>query len=253
MTARRYPTGLLAAVLLGACSAVAPVVHTGAAHWSYAGADGPDAWSTLAPEYSACRTGRFQSPLDLDNAVFDGNLSALRLEYTPAVAEIANNGHTVQATFRDGGVMHWGDREYKLLQLHHHRPGEHTVAGRPADLEIHLVHRAADGSFAAVALLLDEGAAPSAVVGALIAAGAAGDPILRDIDPASILPADLGYITYDGSLTTPPCSEGVRWIVLRERGSVSRGQLARLGALLPPNARPALPAAGRHIRRTSPR
>ena len=221
-----------------------------AVEWGYTGEIGPAHWGNLSPEFAACKLGKAQSPIDLTGDA-QPRPHDLAFHYTPAPLEIANNGHTIQVDYAPGSTLVSGGREYALLQFHFHRLSEHTRDGRPADLEMHLVHQDAAGNLAVVGVFLNAGRrnealapvwahAPAAQGGKRRAAGAA-------IDAADLLPAELSYYSYVGSLTTPPCSEGVRWFVLSSPVEVSPAQLARFAALYPDNARPIQPLNGRPV------
>jgi carbonic anhydrase len=232
-----------------ACYSVAGAqsTHTASAHpahWSYAGAEGPDAWASLDHAFATCSTGVRQSPIDLSATSSEEAPANIAFNYARDGATVANNGHTIQATFGHAGTMRYNGKDYQLLQLHYHAPSEHIIDGKPAALEIHMVHRAADGTLAVVGTLFDVDTTEDSVVAALIR-GAHGSKAL--IDPAQLVAPDASYFAYDGSLTTPPCSEGVKWIVLRAHRSLTKAQLAALQHVLGPNARPVLPRSGRKV------
>lgn len=239
----------LAAAL--ALLAAAPAAAEEARHWSYEGEEGPAYWGALDPANAACAQGQQQSPVDLNlETAVDAALSELRLSWTPFAPAITNNGHTVQidAGGAGGHAMLNGVR-YELLQYHFHHASEHSFRGVHAPLEVHLVHRAADGGLLVVGALFREGAenpALAALWPAIPEAHGAGK-LDSPVDPAALVPVGGGAFRYQGSLTTPPCSEIVSWVVLMEPVSASAAQIARFAELFPGNARPVQPLRRRFV------
>jgi carbonic anhydrase len=275
----RCATLVWAAILpLGACtapqSAPAPAPKASAApevkarplgpapespHWSYEGESGPPSWGKLSPAFATCATGRSQSPIDIGETS-SVSLPALRSAFRPARLRIAhtehmadsiNNGHTIQVNYTQGDTLTVGDTSYELAQYHFHAPSEHTVAGKHAPMEMHLVHRSASGGLAVVGVLIEAGAA-----------NAAFDPIWSnlpkakgvenhlehvEVDVDQLLPRTRTTWRYDGSLTTPPCSEGVKWLVMTTPVELSPAQIAAFTAIVAPNNRPVQPRNGRVI------
>jgi len=220
--------------------------HT-APHWTYSGAEGPDNWGTLATDYHACSAGKMQSPIDLSNGTMWDTVS-INTNYTPAELEILHNGHTVQFNIGNGSTMTSHGKEYALLQIHFHTPSEHTTNGKPAPMEAHFVHKAADGALAVLGVFYVEGAenaALKAVFDNLPGEPAAAAKKGVKINPSDILPASSGFYRYMGSLTTPPCSEGVNWFVLKKPTTASKEQIAAMTKAIGPNARPVKPMNNR--------
>lgn len=222
------------------------------ARWSYAGrADGPAAWHKLDPEFRLCSEGQRQSPIDIRDSVrLTG--AALKLDYRPFTLRIVDNGHTVQVTVPPGSSMTLGGKTYELLQFHFHKPGEERVAGRTYDMAAHFVHKAKDGRMAVLAVLFVPGA-DHPVIQTIwnnlpLESGRDEEVSGVRVDPAALLPKDRSHYTYMGSLTTPPCTEGVQWVVLKTPVMVSRGQVSIFGKLYAMNARPLQPANGRLIK-----
>ena len=212
--------------------------------WSYEGATGPDHWADLDPCYAACG-GTAQSPIDLTGAVAS-DLDRLEPGYQTRPGTIFNTGHSIQIDIR-GGTLAIGDDRYDLVQFHYHTPSEHVVDGVAREAEIHLVHA---GETTAVLGLFVEVGAENAFVKTLTphlpGHERAGEPVALDL--SDLLPGNLDYFTYDGSLTTPPCDEGLRWIMLKTPVTVSDEQLALLKSFFPGgNARPPQPHNGRAI------
>lgn len=218
--------------------------------WSYTGEIGPAQWGDLSPAFAACKLGESQSPIDLSDAP-NVRPHELEFRYAPAPLEIVNNGHTIQVNYSSGSTLIAGGKEYALVQFHFHRLSEHTVSGQPADMELHLVHQDAAGGLAVVGVLLNSGRHNQALeqVWAHMPTAADDKQLVAGttINAADLLPANLSYFSYVGSLTTPPCSEGVRWFVLRNVVGLSPAQLDQFAALYPDNARPVQPLNGRAI------
>jgi carbonic anhydrase len=246
---RSYARIILSLATLLAAPARAADEH---AHWQYGkGHGGPAHWAELNPEFSTCGTGKHQSPIDIRGAE-KAELPEIQFAYQRGAPTVVNNGHTVQVTVPAGSSITVGDHAYALQQFHFHAPSEEAVAGKRAALVAHFVHKDADGKLAVVAVLFDVGneSAALAPVFAKLPAKAGTDVTLEgaQVDPAAVLPAMRGYWEFEGSLTTPPCTEGVRWLVLRQHASVSKAQLAAFRKLYPENARPLQPLNGRTVR-----
>lgn len=222
-------------------------------HWSYEGNTGPRQWGELAPEFAACRLGHRQSPIDIMNPR-TAELDALRFELQPSPLHIANTGHGIQVDCPPASFLSVGSDRYQLLQFHFHRPGEHRINGQRFALEAHAVFADTGGRMAVTAILFREtaDAPPHPLLQNLWPqlpgrAGEERSPEGVIVNPADLLPTGLGYYSYDGSLTTPPCTEGVRWFVLREAATATPEQIARFAALYPHNARPIQPLNGREV------
>lgn len=219
--------------------------------WAYEGEIGPDRWGDV-PGAAVCRAGKAQSPVDLAGArVLD--LPDPEVAYRPSRVGIVHLGHAVRADFGAGNSVGLGGTRYELLQLHQHTPAEHTLDGESAAAEMHLVHRSADDEYAVLGIRLVEGAANPAVEAFLDAApaeeGATSAPTMLDASP--LLPADRRLFRYDGSLTTPPCTEGVKWHVFAAPVTASAEQLTRLADLSGDNNRPIQQLGDRTLERDS--
>jgi carbonic anhydrase len=194
----------------------------------------------------ACAIGSEQSPIHIaSSAAVRTPLPALEFTYHASKATVENHGHAVQVDFAEDNLLRLGGVEYKLLQFHYHHPAEHVIDGRTAPVEVHLVHRNEQGNLAVVGVLFEEGAANPALAVKLASIGGAAT-----IDPRDLLPAGLGYFSYAGSLTTPPCSEGVKWIVLAQPMTASADQIAAMKKQVEPNARPVQKTNERLIERS---
>ena len=220
--------------------------------WGYSGSLGPQAWASLHPSFSLCGSGQRQSPVDIRDGL-PVDLEEVEFQYRPGFFSVTDNGHTVQVQVGGGNAIEVGARRYELTGFHFHLPGEERVDGRSFAMSIHLVHRDPQGRLAVVALVVDEGPEHPAVQavwnnlplerGEFVAASV-------EFDPTALLPARRGYYTYMGSLTTPPCTEGVLWIVMQQPIQVSPQQLAIFARLHPMNARPIQPLNGRVIKQS---
>jgi carbonic anhydrase len=227
--------------------------HAGAApNWTYAGESGAEHWGDLDPGFATCATGTHQSPIDLGGAT-GAPLADLDFQWHAGTAAVVNNGHTVQVDLTGAGDLVLDGHPYHLAQFHVHAPSEHTVNGRSFPLEIHFVHTDDAGQLAVVGVLVESGPATAAVDPVLaVHPTPGGDPVAvtGTFDPTALLPfapLRIAY-RYDGSLTTPPCSEGVAWSVLFGSITLSPEQLAAFtGQLAEPNNRPVQPLDGRSV------
>jgi carbonic anhydrase len=228
--------------------------------WHYEGAQGPANWGMLSPKFAVCADGRSQSPIDIANAVAASEALALKTALEPGTLRIAhhehvadgiNNGHTIQINYEGGDELIIGNETYALVQYHFHNQSEHTVKGRHYPMEMHLVHKAASGKLAVIGVFIEEGAH-----------NAAFDPIWSNlpkqkgvethyphvnVDVDQLLPANRASYRYDGSLTTPPCSEGVRWLVMTTPIQLSSEQIKAFTAIIHDNNRPTQPLNGRRV------
>ena len=228
--------------------------------WHYDGEEGPEHWGDLAPAFATCRDGRSQSPVDIASAATTDDVPALTLRFPSATLRIAhhehvadgiNNGHTIQITYDEGDTLTFGGIAYDLVQYHFHNPSEHTFSGRGYPMEMHMVHRAADGALAVVAVMIAEGRH-----------NAAFEPFWANlprtkgvethyehvaVDVDALLPSDHTSYRYEGSLTTPPCTEGVKWFVLTHPIEVDAAQIGAFAALIHGNSRPVQPLNGRVV------
>jgi len=199
------------------------------AHWSYHGKEGPEHWGELTEEYAACAEGRNQSPIDLI-ADIDADLAALSLDYEqPGIIEEVDTGHSIQENARPGNYLTFLGRRFELKQFHFHSPSEHRVGGKSFPMEAHLVHMNEAGELAVVGLLFDEGDQnPILEKLPLFRAVRGGEASGEALDYNEIIPGRDRYFTYNGSLTTPPCSEGVTWVVIKEPVKASAEQIRLL-------------------------
>jgi carbonic anhydrase len=217
-------------------------------HWTYEGAEGPEHWSELSPDYVLCNTGEQQSPVDIPSSVAPGPINGVTLTYAAAPGAILDNGHTVQVNITGGNKITEGGKDYHLAQFHFHKHSEHTVGGASQRLEMHLVHTASDGAYTVLAVFLKSGAANTAldeVFSKMASATETAAPLSHDIDPTALLPAVKDGWVYDGSLTTPPCTEGVHWRVYGVPLEASSEQIAKF--MHDPSYRPSQPLNARTV------
>ena len=224
-----------------------------AVHWDYKGDAGPESWGALKAEFSQCATGTRQSPIDIRDGI-KVQLDAVQVDYRPSGFRVIDNGHTVQVNVAGGNSIEVQGRRYDLLQFHFHRPSEERINGRLFDMVAHLVHKDMEGRLAVIAVLLDRGTAHPIIQtiwnnlplekGEELSARAT-------LDLNALLPADRSYYTYMGSLTTPPCSEGVLWMVMKNPVMVSAEQIGIFSRLYPMNARPIQSVSGRLIKESN--
>jgi carbonic anhydrase len=210
------------------------------AHWSYEGDTGPAHWGELGGDNAVCGAGSQQSPLDLSGAV-KADLPAIVTAWKKG-GEIVNNGHTIQVNVPPGSMLTRGGRRYELLQYHFHAPSEHRVEGKAFPMEVHFVHKTETGTLGVLGVFVESGAANAtfAALAASFPAKEGGNAPADGIDPNGLLPGDLGYWLYEGSLTTPPCSEVVEWMVAMQPIEVAAGDVSKFTDLYPRNARPVM-------------
>lgn len=232
--------GAVVAALGFGSAALAGEGHGHAPHWGYAGAAGPAAWGALDTNFKTCSVGKEQSPIDL-KAAKNSELADVEIHYSEAPLNIVNNGHTIQVNFPEGNYATIGGVKYNLLQYHFHTTSEHTLDGQSFPLEAHLVHKTDDGKLGVIGVFMKEGAENPALAAVWEnmpkEAGTVEKADIK-INPAQLLPTTLTYYNYAGSLTTPPCSEGVNWMVMTTPVEVSSGQVQAFAAIFPQNNRP---------------
>jgi carbonic anhydrase len=221
-------------------------------HWSYGKHGGPAEWGELDHAFASCQLGKVQSPIDIRGAKA-ADLPGIKFDYKPAPLRLIDNGHTIQVNYPPGSTIDVGGTRYELVQFHFHKPSEEKIDGKAHAMVAHLVHKGSDGALAVVAVLLDKGQdnpTLRAVWSNLPKQKEKEVSAPATIDAAALLPADKGYYTFAGSLTTPPCSEGVRWFVLKSPMTLAESELTAFAKLYPMNARPTQPLNGRAIEAT---
>lgn len=219
-------------------------------HWGYAGEVGPEHWAEFESDFGACSSGRNQSPVDLSNFI-EAELPPIAFDYKPGGHEVVNNGHAVQVNYNAGSSITIDSTVFELKQFHFHSPSENTINGESFPMEAHFVHADAKGNLAVVALMFREGASNKVLekVWPQVPQDEEDKASLATpVAAAELLPPDLDYYRYSGSLTTPPCSEGVRWLVLKQPVQATAEQLGVVGkAIGHPNNRPVQPVGARSV------
>jgi carbonic anhydrase len=222
--------------------------------WSYEGANGPEHWGDLDPEYAACNTGKEQSPIDIRNPS-KGQLPAIRFEYKSGPLKIINNGYTavrVNYSRGNGNFLIVGDKRYELTQFHFHHPSEESINGRPYEMVAHLMHESSDSKIAGVAVLLKAGRANAAVqqLWEHMPETPGKEELIVgvEVNPTGLLPRETSYYTYMGSITAPPCTEGVTWFVLKTPMDISAEEINAFAKLYPHDVRPLQPLNGRVVK-----
>jgi len=224
------------------------VAHA-AGGWSYEGPNGPDSWGYLRPGYATCATGLMQSPIDITDAVTSA-LPPIDFHYQlPGTPVAVNDGHTIRISIPQGRYIIVDGQRYDLVQIRFHSPSEHTFAGRSYAMAAHLIHRSASGETAIVALMFETGEPNPALnkIWKKMPPHAGGKARFLTLDIAPLLPRNRHYYAYTGSLTEPPCTEGIRWLILKTPVSISKEQLDRFREIYEDNARPVQPLSGRKI------
>lgn len=222
-------------------------------HWSYEGETGPANWGKINADWAKCGTGNRQSPIDIRDGM-KVDLEQIVFDYKPSTFNVVDNGHTIQVTLAGGNYLTVQNRSYELVQFHFHRPSEERINGRGTEMVVHLVHRDAEGKLAVLAVLLERGKANPMIQTVwnnlpLEKNDTVAPSVLLDVN--EILPAKRDYFTYMGSLTTPPCTEGVLWMVMKEPMPAAPQQMALFSRLYPLNARPVQPGSGRVIKESN--
>jgi carbonic anhydrase len=231
--------------------AAAPRVYS--EHWSYEGENGPANWGKINPAWAKCGTGNRQSPIDIRDGM-KVELEQITFDYHPSSFNVTDNGHTVQVMVGSGNFITVNNRMYELIQFHFHRPSEERINGKGYEMVVHLVHKDGEGRIAMLALLLERGK-PQPVIQTVWnnlplekLETLAPSTVL---DPLDLIPARRDYFTFMGSMTTPPCQEGVLWLVMKEPVQASPAQMALFSRLYPLNARPIQPSSGRIVKESN--
>lgn len=220
------------------------------ADFGYYGKKGPSNWGKLDPAYSACSKGKEQSPIDIRGAKIDQTLQPIEFHYLSGPVNLLNTGHTVRVDVGPGSYIVVQGARYDLVEFHFHHPAEDLVNGKLSDMVIDLVHRNAAGERAIIAVRLNEGRVNGALAAlwpSLPKSAGAKASIQDDFNALGLLPADRSYWSYMGSITVPPCTEGVHWLSLQTPTELSQDQLQTFGRLYPDNARPLQTTRGRKI------
>ncbi len=236
-------TGMLFAGVTGAGH------HAEHKHWGYKGSEGPQHWGEIDPKFRMCRLGANQSPVNMSRFI-EAKLPPLKITYAGISHDVVNNGHTIKVTTQGKDIVVVDDIPFTLVQYHFHTPSENILNGKHFPMEAHFVHQSKDGEYLVIALMFQEGEKNRAL-----------EKVLADLDPrvnhtkklkemfnpGDFFPKKLDYYRYDGSFTTPPCTEGVRWIVIKQPVEASKEQIAKMHKIMGSNNRPTQPLKARVI------
>jgi carbonic anhydrase len=220
-----------------------------AEEWSYEGDMGPQHWGDLDPSFARCSQGHAQSPIDI-SAPQGVKLTDLVFNYGPTALSVINTGETIKINYDAGSSLVYNEITYKLLQFHFHHPSEHTINGKAFDLELHLVHQDAAGNLAVIGVLITKGQADNPAYAPIfdnLPALAGSKAVNGKLNAMDLLPSDRHYYTYIGSLTTPPCTQGVRWLLLTTPIELSQKQIDAFSTIFHLNARPVQPINNRDV------
>jgi carbonic anhydrase len=222
-------------------------------HWSYEGEGGPANWPKINVDWAKCSAGHRQSPIDIRDGM-KVDLEQVAFDYHPSSFNEIDNGHTIEVTVGGGNFITVGNQVYELQQFHFHRPSEERINGRGTEMVMHLVHKSVEGKIAVVAVLLERGKAHSLIQTVwnnlpLEKNETVAPSVVLDLNDA--LPERREYYTFMGSLSEPPCTEGVLWLVMKQPMQASPAQMALFSRLYPLNARPAQPSYGRVIKESN--
>ncbi|MFZ6846343.1 carbonic anhydrase [Undibacterium sp. RuTC16W] len=246
---KRMSTAAIGAMITISVNLAYAEGHAEKPHWSYQGKTGATHWAELEESNTACKLSKEQSPINIvESKTKKATLAALDFKYQNGTAEVVNNGHTVQVNLPAGSSLKTGDEETKLLQFHFHTPSEEQINGKNYSMVAHFVHKNTDGKLSVVAVLFKPGKENGTLAPIFSNLPKEGQPNqLASFDPAAVLPVMRTYFKFMGSLTTPPCSDGVRWQVLKQPVELSKEQIAAFKKLYTMNARPVQPLNGRVV------
>lgn len=222
-------------------------------HWGYAGVEAPKYWGTLSEQFATCGVGTQQSPINIvSGEAKKADLKPIAFNYLAAIPlQIQNNGHTIYVAVPNGGNINVAGETYNLEQFHFHAPSEHQIDGKAADIELHFVHKNKDKKPAVVGVLFNQGETANPALEKIWSMLPKEKGDLQktevEINPNELLPLDQSYYTYSGSLTVPPCGEGVTWLVLKNPVSISAKQAETFKQIYADNARPVQPLNDRSV------
>lgn len=233
---------------------VAPAANTAAssavkAAWGYEGATGPDKWGTLDASYAVCSTGKKQSPIDIPATTGASSFKSFETSYRETPVHIENKGYTIELEYETGSTLVIDGKKYELLQFHFHSPSEHKIAGKQYGMEVHFVHKATDTDYAVIGIMFEEGAENPFLTKFWdkVPSKKGKEEFKQSINGSEVFPTAKQYFTYDGSLTTPGCSEVVRWIVLKNPVTASKAQMDKFVSIIGKDARPVQPLNDRQV------
>lgn len=237
MHRRTFTASLLACPVSPALAQALKAIQT--PEWNYDSV-GPSKWGNLSPAYNLCATGDQQSPVDLRNGI-TARVAPVRLDWKSGKFTVQNNSHSIEAKVPSGSSVTIGSERFDLTQFHFHSPSEHAVAAKRSAMEVHFVHVHQDGRIAVLGAFLEAGGhneAFSAVMKVAPAKAGGEAPTESVVDPRQMVPGSLDSWRYEGSLTTPPCSQNVSWIIFTRTVSVAQSDIDTFRKIFPVNARP---------------
>ncbi len=245
---------LVLGLIIGLMAFAGAAAASGPVHWAYEGEEGPEHWGELSPDFAACSAGVEQSPIDIPQTA-SVNPADILFNYQPTALTIVNNGHTIKVDYDGGSSIEVDGATYNLLQFHFHALSEHTVNGNYSDVEMHLVHQSADGNFAVVGVMMNRGNENQAFAPVWDNLPAEeGEPETIGgvtVNADDLLPQERSYHRYNGSFTTPPCTEGVKWFVMNTPVELSEAQAAAFEQIYKDNFRPTQPFNDRAFLQTA--
>jgi carbonic anhydrase len=221
-------------------------------HWAYQGLGNPTQWGQLKPDFILCEIGKNQTPINLvETDMIEAKLSSIEFAYKNAAANVVNNGHTIQINYPEGSSIKIEGQTFNLVQFHFHTPSENQINGKSYPLEVHLVHKNEKGELAVIGVMFEVGNAHELIENIWKKVSSKENEeikIEQELNLMSLLPEQKNYFRFNGSLTTPPCSEGVRWFVMKKPLTVSQAQIYQFkGWMKHDNARPLQPINARPI------
>ncbi len=225
--------------------------HAEHPHWGYSGEGAPEHWGDIDPKFRMCKLGVNQSPVDL-NRFIDAELPKLKITYAGIAHDVVNNGHTIKVTTFGKNSLVVDSKTFHLKQFHFHTPSENKIEGKQFPMEAHFVHQSDDGEYLVIAVMFTEGAHNKAfqkLLNDLPTKVGESKQLHEMFNPGELFPRKLDYYRYDGSFTTPPCTEGVRWIVLKVPVTASKEQIEKMHKIMGNNNRPTQPLKARVILR----
>jgi len=226
------------------------IAEANGVEWGYRGATKADNWGNLAPEFATCKVGSQQSPINISQPI-EAKLDRLQLDYSSTPIKILNNGHTVQVNVNSGSTLTLNDQQFELLQVHFHYPSEHKIDGKSFPMEAHFVHQSKSGGLAVVGVLIESGSKNTALqpVWKVLPSKKQAETKIAgtSLKLADLIPRNKKSFQYFGSLTTPPCTENVQWVVLENPIELSSQQIRQFQKIFPLNARPVQPLNRRFL------
>ncbi len=235
--------------ILSGFLAISAIAASHQAHWGYKGEIAPENWGKLDKSFFMCEKGVNQSPVDLNRFV-EANLQKPKIKYSGHAESVVNNGHTIKVKVQGIDWIEIDGKKFNLLQFHFHTPSENKIEGKSFPMEAHFVHKSNDGEYLVIALMFKEGNKNKALQKVLndLNPKVGDEKQLKEMfNPGEFFPKKLDYFRYDGSLTTPPCTEGVRWIVLKNSVEASKEQIEKMHKIMGNNNRPTQPLKARVI------